>query len=224
MDIRNAARSRFGGWASEAMRRANARHPWSHNDAFHSWIGTRLPSRPVRALDVGCGRGELIALLAERFDQVEGLDVDPAMREASASRCAGLPHVSVSGLDLADVPAGADLVTMIATLHHLELDSALTQVRRILSPGGRFLCVGLARPVSVVDHVWDVASMVTNPVIGYVRHPWVSSGLPDPPSIPVKDPERSFDEIRSAVDVVMPGAQMRRHLAFRHTIEWTSPG
>lgn len=24
---------------------ANARHPWSHNDAFHSWILARLPAR-----------------------------------------------------------------------------------------------------------------------------------------------------------------------------------
>ena len=54
----------------DGMRRLNARHPWSHNDYFHSWILANLPDRRRTALDVGCGRGELVSVLAPRFEQV----------------------------------------------------------------------------------------------------------------------------------------------------------
>lgn len=223
MDLRQTSRELFGGRASEAVRRLNDRHPWSHNDAFHPWIATQLPARRGRALDVGCGRGELLALLAERFEQVHGTDSDAGMRAASTARCAGLPNVAVDAAQLPDIAAGVDLVTMVAVLHHLDLRSALSGVARILNPGGKFLCVGLARPASVIDHAWDVASMVTNPIIGYVRHPWVAAETPDRAPFPVHDPELSFDQIRAGVADIMPAARMRHHLGFRHTIAWTKP-
>nr|WP_246336843.1 class I SAM-dependent methyltransferase [Flexivirga oryzae] len=206
------------------MQRVNDRHPWSHNDAFHPWITTRLPARRGTALDVGCGRGELLALLAQHFDLIRGIDVDADMRRVSAARCAGLSNVTVESLTLDAVPPGADLVTMIAVLHHLDLEPALEQVRRILNPGGRFLCVGLARPDSVADHAWDLASMATNPIIGYVRHPWPAEQTSDAAApFPVRDPTLTFAQLRAAVEHVLPGAAMQRHLGFRHTIAWTKP-
>lgn len=119
--------------------------------------------------------------------------------------------------------AGIDLVTMAAVLHHLDVVEALQEVRRVLRPGGRFLCVGLARPQSVTDHAWDLASMLTNPLIGYVRHPWVAQQPPGAPPFPVADAHETFDEIRDAVEQTLPGAPMHHHLGFRHTIEWTKP-
>lgn len=224
MGIRKASPRGLGERAIDAMHRLNNRHPWSHNDAFHPWITTQLPARRSLAVDVGCGRGEVVARLAEHFDQVRGIDSDAEMRGVSRARTAGLPNVTIDSLAFDDLSPGVDLITMIAVLHHLDLDQALEQVRRVLNPGGRFLCVGLARPDSVADHAWDVASMVTNPVIGYVRHPWPAAQPPDPAPFPIRDPVWTFDQIRAAVDRVLPGATMQRHLGFRHTIVWTRPG
>ncbi|HMS73680.1 class I SAM-dependent methyltransferase [Gordonia sp. (in: high G+C Gram-positive bacteria)] len=212
----------FGGTV-DALRRLNSRHPWNHNDAFHPWILTRLPAAHGLAIDVGCGRGELLALLAERFDRVQGVDIDADMRRVSSARCAGLPNATVTLSDLADLPTGADLVTMIAVLHHMDLRSTLEQVARILNPGGRFLCVGLARPESVTDRMWDAASMITNPIIGFVRHPWPSTAPAWPPPFPVRDPELTFAEIDAGTRSIMPGAKLQHHLGFRHTIAWTKP-
>lgn len=223
MDLRGAARSRLGGVFSDGMRRLNDRHPWNHNDAFHPWITTRLPGRRGSALDVGCGRGELLARLAELFDDVHGTDADAQMRRASRARCAGLPNVRVDDAPPEAIPTGVDLVTMVAVLHHLDLESTLRHVRRILNPGGRFLCVGLARPATVVDHAWDIASMVTNPIIGFVRHPWPATTPPERDPFPVKDPELTFTELGETVRTNLPGARLRHHLGFRHTIEWTRP-
>jgi len=213
----------WGGRLADAMRHLNNRHPWSHNDAFHPWIATQLPTRRGSALDVGCGRGELLAVLAQHFDRVRGIDIDPEMRQASARRCAGLSNVSVDATGIDDLPPGIDLITMVAVLHHLDLDRALERVHQLLNPGGRFLCVGLARPDSLADYAWDLASMVTNPVIGYVRHPWPSLQPPGPEPFPIRDPTLTFDQIRAAVERVLPGATMQRHLGFRHTIAWTKP-
>ena len=115
-----------------------------------------------------------------------------------------------------------DLVTMVAVLHHLDVPKAVHEVRRRLSPGGRFLAVGLAQPRTVRYHVWDVASMITNPIIGYVKHPWPSrADGAQPPSFPVRDPFLSFDELGQLLDKDMPGAVIRHRLGFRHTIAWT---
>jgi SAM-dependent methyltransferase len=160
-------------------------------------------------------------MLATHFDEVHGIDVDQTMREAAAARCAGLPNVTVDGTPLGEVARPVDLVTMVAVLHHLDISEALSDVRRVLAPGGRFLCVGLARPSSLTDRAWDLASIVTNPAIGYVKHPWVSTQGVQPPSFPIADPRLSYAEIGLAVRDVMPGAKMRHHLGFRHTIEWT---
>ncbi|WP_446666633.1 class I SAM-dependent methyltransferase [Flexivirga sp. B27] len=224
MNIRDAATTHLGRPAADALGRLNDRHPWSHNDAYHPWIATQLPEGRGRVLDVGCGHGELLAMLAGHFDQVHGVDADETMRAAAAARCAGLPNVTVDATELSAVGDGyADLVTMIAVLHHLEIHTALAQVRRILRPGGRFLSVGLARPESAVDQAWEVASMVTNPLIGYLRHPWPAAEAPDRAPFPVADPQLSIAEMRDALEVELPGGVLRRGLGFRHTIAWTKP-
>ncbi|MEI7058536.1 class I SAM-dependent methyltransferase [Nocardioides sp. CCNWLW239] len=222
MALRAWAEQFAGGAVSDTMATLNARHPWSHNDHFHSWILANLPARRGTALDVGCGRGELLAALSPKFAAVHGTDRDGAMRGQAATRCAGLSNVTVHDGTWVEEPV--DLVTMVAVLHHLDVATALTEVRRLLAPGGRFLAVGLAPPQSPTDHLWDLASAVTNPVIGYVKHPWPSDTTPSTAPFPVKEPDLSFDELREIVLDLMPGARLRHRLGFRHTIAWTKPG
>lgn len=221
MALRRFARSWGGGRLSKSMANLNARHPWSHNDHFHSWILANLPEQRRTALDVGCGRGDLLAALASHFVEVRGTDTDDVMRQDAADRCAGSPNVTITDDQLGDVRGEVDLVTMVAVLHHLDVTDALHEIRRLLSPGGRFLAVGLAPPQSLRDHAWDLASMVTNPIIGYVKHPWPSSAGWEPPPYPVREPTLPFDAVRDAVCQVMPGASVRHQLGFRHTIAWT---
>lgn len=148
MGIRDVTRTRWGGRLSTEMSRIYARHSWSHNDHFHPWIVSRLPDRRRSALDVGCGRGELLATLAGHVTEVLGTDTDQTMREAAAGRCAGLHNVRIESTQLSDLQGTFDVVTMVAVLHHLDIESALRDVRRLLAPGGRLLCVGLAPPDS----------------------------------------------------------------------------
>ena len=93
----------------------------------------------------------------------------------------------------------------------------------MLAPGGRFLAVGPAPPVGPVDHAWDLASALTNPVIGYVKSPWVPSDAPSEPPFPTREPTQPFAQLRRLVMREMPGASMHHQLGFRHTIAWTKP-
>ncbi|AVM00904.1 class I SAM-dependent methyltransferase [Gordonia iterans] len=219
MDLRS-----IGGAAGSALSRFNARHPWSHNDRFHGWILRRLPQRRDLAIDVGCGRGELLSRLSPEFTRVEGTDLDTGMRHAAADRCAHLPNVLVDGRSLGELEPGADLLTMVAVLHHLDLDETLPHVRRILAPRGRLLVVGLARSESARDFLWDAASSVTNPLIGVMKHPRALRTPPVGDPFPVAEPELTFDAIRDVVTRELAGARLRRRLAFRYTLEWTKPG
>ncbi|MFN8195974.1 MAG: class I SAM-dependent methyltransferase [Nocardioidaceae bacterium] len=205
------------------MDRFNARHPWVHNDHFHGWVLRHLPERRRRALDVGCGRGGLLLRLAPRFDDVLGTDVDDEMRSVAAGRLARHPHARVSAEQLSDLAGPFDLVTMVASLHHLDTAAALREVSRLLAPGGRLLVVGLVRCETPLDWAWDAACLVSNPVIGLVKHPRAARGAAAGPAVPVQDPEETLAELRALFEDSLPGARLRRRIGFRYTAAWTKP-
>ena len=200
----------------------NRRHPWSHNDHFHRWVLRRLPDRRGRALDVGCGRGELVGLLSTRFARVDGVDRDEEMAEVSSRRFAGDSRITITRDSFVRVSGRYDLVVMIAVLHHLDLQPALRHAADLLTGGGRLLVVGLARAATPLDRLWDLASALLNPIMGFVKHPR-RAGAPGQPPFPVLDPAFTYDEINAVAARVLPGARMRRRLFFRYTLEWTKP-
>src|SRR6185312_6449066 len=87
----------------ERLAAFNQRHPWSHNDHFHGWIRRRLPATRSSALDVGCGRGELVRMLATHFVHVDGIDADAEMASIATANTAALPQVSIRRAGFADV-------------------------------------------------------------------------------------------------------------------------
>jgi len=208
--------------------RLNDRHPWNHNDHFHGWILRRLPRRRRRALDVGCGTGALVDRLRRAGTTVVGLDADAAMAEVSAARFAGDPGVSVRHGRFEDVPADGsfDVVTMVASLHHMELEPALRHAAGVLAPGGRLLVVGLARIGAPRDLAVDLVSSFANPLVGMVKHlrpAAVAAAGDDGPPVPMRDSGETYGEVRDTARRVLPGARFRQRLFFRYTLEWTRP-
>ena len=89
----------------------------------------------TRAVDVGCGSGQLSVLLAEDFDQV--LAFDPSDSQVSGA----LQHPSVryqcapaEALPVAD--GAADLITAAQAAHWFDRAKFYAEVRRIAAPGG----------------------------------------------------------------------------------------
>jgi SAM-dependent methyltransferase len=98
---------------------------------------------PRRALDLGCGSGNLTGhLLALGFD-VTAADVSPEFLRTVRRRF-GVDTLRLNGIDLAGVPDGSfDLAAAYSVLHHIPDYLAMVgELARVVRPGG----------VVVLDH------------------------------------------------------------------------
>ena len=102
-----------------------------------------------RLLEIGCGTAIHLLALAGDFDQAVGTDMSPAMVEAAhrlADRVGADADISFR-VDRAEAlatvaDASVDAVVCVGALEHMpDKACVLGQVRRVLTPGGRFACL-----------------------------------------------------------------------------------
>ena len=95
------------------------------------------------ALDVGCGTGPVIALLAEKYPEKHfvGLDITPAMINAAQAK--GLSNAEFVVGDAEDLPfddSSFDAVLCSNSFHHYPNPEAfLREARRVLRSGGKLI-------------------------------------------------------------------------------------
>ena len=125
------------------------------------------PSPGARALEVGCGPGAGINLIYKRFRvrSVDAFDLDPRMVKLVRRRkipnagntrlwVGNVRHIPVSGNTY-------DAVFNFGAIHHVvRWRDALTEIHRVLQPGGRFFCEEI------------LARFITHPILGKLMdHP-----------------------------------------------------
>lgn len=211
----------------QALESFNSAHPWSHNAHYHPWLLRQLPRRYGRALDVGCGSGDLARLLAARSaGGVEGIDSDPQI-VASARELTppGIPAVFTVVDARAGIPAGPyDVITCVATLHHLPFAETLTRFRDQLAPGGTLVVVGCAREADAVDDALGLVSVALNLVVGWAKNRGRrAASRPVAMTAVTRPPEMTFAEIRREAIRVLPRVRPRRWLFWRYTLVWRAP-
>jgi SAM-dependent methyltransferase len=92
-----------------------------------------------RLLDVACGPGYVSEAAMARGAEPVGVDVAVAMVERARARCPGLEFVEGDAQRLPFPDASFDAVTMnFGILHLSRPETALSEARRVLVPGGRF--------------------------------------------------------------------------------------
>ncbi len=215
-----------------ALERFHAARPWDHNAHYHPWILRQLPKRYGRALDVGCGSGDLVRLLAGRStSSVLGIDSDPAIVERAREQSElDSPAASVTFIvadAMARLPQGQvgpggsyDVITCVAVVHHLPYADALALFRRQLAPGGTLVVVGVARAEGAVDHLLGAVAVPANLVMAWVKNRGRRAARPVAMTARTRAAEMGFGEVVREARRVLPGCRVRRRLFWRYTLVW----
>jgi SAM-dependent methyltransferase len=101
-------------------------------------VSQHVSDKQARILEIGCATGRLLALLKEAgYQNLNGVDPSPGCARAAAE----LYGIGVLTCSLFEIPAPEvpfDVVILVGVMEHIrDLDAAVTQLRRLLSPRGR---------------------------------------------------------------------------------------
>jgi SAM-dependent methyltransferase len=130
-----------------------------HRDLFLELV----PPASGRTLDLGCGEGRLARDLAALGHDVAGVDSSPTLIAAARDAAPGMElHLAdAAALPFADASFG--LVVAFMSLHDFDdLDGAVRETARVLSPGGR-LCLAIVHPLASAGAF--VAREATSPFV-----------------------------------------------------------
>lgn len=193
---------------------------WNHNTAYHPWIlGVARERRRRVVLDVGCGEGLLLERLAPYADSLSGIDPDDFALARARARLEGVPEARLYKLPFDEFDSGGvrfDLITFVATIHHMRLERTLLRARNLLAPGGDLLIVGIPANRGPVESF--VAGM---------QKPWARLGSAfhgEQADIGVveAEPVHTLAQVRRAARTILPDAQIRRGLYYRYLLRWTA--
>jgi SAM-dependent methyltransferase len=130
-------------WASASMRFRYQRLK------YDKLIGFLPEQRYSRALDLGCGLGLLSQKLAERAENVLGVDLSTAAVEHARLRAATFDNLQFEQGDILNLPASfdgrfdlvvvADVIYYVPELSELRLNRLANRIADLLSPGGTLL-------------------------------------------------------------------------------------
>jgi ubiquinone/menaquinone biosynthesis C-methylase UbiE len=125
-------------------------------------IVSSVAGRDMRILDIACGPGKLVRLLAEKQAccQIIGRDLDPRMVAAARASTADLENVSIDSGDctvLAGIDSDSvDIVVESLVFHHLtdsQKEAATKEIKRVLRPGGLFYFVDWVKPETMATKI-----------------------------------------------------------------------
>ena len=136
-----------------------------HDRFLHKALVELTVATPLgNLLDIGCGEGRLLKLLASRAHRVIGVDVDPDARRLAraALLLAGVPNCSLRQGDMYSLPfldGEFDTIILDDVLAEAERPvAAVEEARRLLKQGGRLLFLASTNGAGVDRLKQDFAS------------------------------------------------------------------
>jgi SAM-dependent methyltransferase len=124
-------------------------------DAFDAAFAAVAEVEPRRVLEVGCGMGNFAERVArETTAEVVATDISPRMVDVARERGLDARVADVQALPFAD--GEFDCAVANAMLYHVEnLDRALSELARILEPGGQLVAVTIG-----AEHMGEIWRLV----------------------------------------------------------------
>jgi SAM-dependent methyltransferase len=124
---------------------AFAREPTEWKRMTEEMLATLVGSGPGRCLDLGCGTGTWVPLLAELGWTVSGVDLSEDQLRVARENVGAVADELLQG-DATALPfEDASFDVVVAALVHTDFDdydAALREAARVLRPGGRFVHLG----------------------------------------------------------------------------------
>ncbi len=152
---------------------------WNHNNCYFNYLLEFLPNRVGKCLDIGCGQGELSALLAKRSEKVVAVDLSSRMIER-ATEDNSLPNIEyICGniLEMTFADKSLDVIITTATAHHLPFEWLLTFAKQKLKNGGIFIVLDLVKAETLSDKVlWGFAA-VPNVFMNITQTSHIKNGI-----------------------------------------------
>jgi ubiquinone/menaquinone biosynthesis C-methylase UbiE len=112
-------------------------------------------------LDIGCGTGALLQMIQERKKDARlfGVDLSEKMIHVAKAKLGKMADLRVSDSEKLPFPNAAfDLVMCTYSFHHYPNPGAvLSEVRRVLAPGGRLI---MADPTTAIPLVRQLANFI----------------------------------------------------------------
>ena len=106
----------------------------AYPEAALDWL---LPLKPVRVLDLGAGTGKLTRQIRDRHLDVVAVEPSAGMRLKLTESLPDVIALDGSGEEI-PLPDGAvDVVLVAQAWHWVDVERAVGEVARVLSPGGR---------------------------------------------------------------------------------------
>ncbi|MCM6778774.1 class I SAM-dependent methyltransferase [Nocardia sp. CDC159] len=204
---------------------------WDHNAFYRRTLRSRLPPRPARVLDVGCGAGAFAAELARTAERVDAIDRSPQM--IAAARRIAPPNVICTLGDVLEMSLPQreyDAIVSVTALHHMPLERALPALAGALRPGGVLAAVALPRTDLPRELPIELAAAVGHRVLGAAfrglrsrtDRPWYAKEFDrDMPLL--LDPELTTRQVRGLARELLPGARVRRLVFWRYLLTWRKP-
>ena len=153
-------------------------------DAFFLWGVLGLIDPALVVGDLGCGTGQLTETVAPYVRRVIAVDSSADMLEAARQRAGGARNIDLRQGDLESLPLDngeLDAAMLSLVLHYSPAPAkALTEVGRVLKPGGRVLVVDMLphdrqEYQQQMGHVWlgfsekQISRFLTGAGFGDVR-------------------------------------------------------
>ncbi|NJP89491.1 class I SAM-dependent methyltransferase [Nonomuraea sp. FMUSA5-5] len=192
---------------------------WNHNTHYHHLALEAVAPAARTALDVGTGDGLLATALRELVPHVTAIDLDPEVLDRARATSADVDWV-VGDVMSSPLPEGHfDVVTSIATVHHLpDLGAALTRLASLTAPGGALVVIGCARNGHPRDYLMDLAGIVQHQVLSRTRGFW-NHTAPVQMTFP-----HTYAQVKQVASAVLPGMRWRRLPLFRYAVVWRKTG
>ncbi len=231
-----AAKKRLGLEPAEKMKRFEPRPPDGDTSYDHvaelydaafvdirvrkdewKWLDAHLPAGKFDMLDIGCGNGALLNALAKRVSTGAGVDESAGIIERAKLKNQGIANLrfeKISGPVLPFADDSFDVVTSLMSFRYLDWDPLLTEIKRVMRPGGRFLIIDMVTvpvatseyPRLVVDKLRTMRNQKANAPFDAALKRLVSH--PDWKKMLEYNPIRSEHEMKWYLESRFPGQKM----------------